>query len=189
MVPLSLLQRSAVIMDPHISDIETAIARMITNPATAPTLDRVCAAAFRDLGCSSDPGRHAFFRYMLRNMRLREQLRSLSDAADVDAVIARAAAANCLVTSPPAQICDERKSSGDYTTSGEATGSHLRDATGGETGTLADILVSLGGGAPVLSKEGAAPATAQDTLPKARRSSAPASHPGNSPPRQPQPRS
>jgi hypothetical protein len=166
-------------MDPHISDIETAIARMITNPATAPTLDRVCAAAFRDLGCSSDPGRQAFFRYMLRNMRLREQLRSLSDASDVDAIIARAEAERCCLAegSPPARICDE----------------HLRDATGGETGTLADILVSLGGSWSFGQEQAA---TAQDTLPKlelrepkARRSSAPASHPGNSPPRQPQPQS
>jgi hypothetical protein len=108
-------------MDPHIADIQTAVARAIVNPAAAsPALDRVCGAAFRDLGCAADPGRQAFFRYMLRNVRLREQLRFLAEAAEVDALLA----------------------------GGPVEAEHVLDAAGkeGEAGTLAEVLASLGGG-------------------------------------------
>jgi hypothetical protein len=78
-------------MDPHIAELQAAIARSITNPpACSSALDEACDAAWTGLSCAANPARQAFFRQLLRNMRLREQVRAMDLAAEADALLGAA---------------------------------------------------------------------------------------------------
>lgn len=74
-------------MDPHFVQIQAAIRDALVNPAMSSELDRICADAVKDLGCADNAERRNFFRHLLRNLRLREQMRYLEGAKEADAVL------------------------------------------------------------------------------------------------------
>lgn len=78
-------------MDPHIAQLQAALARAVTNPADCTAaLDEACRTAWESYSCAASPEKQTFFRQMLRNVRLREQMRALDLAAQADALLGAA---------------------------------------------------------------------------------------------------